>query len=137
VREWGERVDPITLIVAALAAGAVLGVQGTASTMVSDAYAGLKALVVRRLSGRPDAELVLTGHERSPETFRGLLMAELVQAGADHDADLIAAAKTLLDLADEAGGGPRKYTVDARGAKSVQIGDGNWQSTVFNAQADR
>ena len=39
--------DPITLIVTALAAGAALGVQDTASAMVKDAYASLKALVRR------------------------------------------------------------------------------------------
>jgi hypothetical protein len=43
--------DPITLIVTALVAGAALGVQDTASEMVKDAYASLKALVRRRLGG--------------------------------------------------------------------------------------
>ena len=49
--------DPITLIVTALAAGAALGVQDTASAMVKDAYAGLKALVKKtawRRAGRRD-----------------------------------------------------------------------------------
>jgi len=58
--------DPITLIVTALAAGAALGVQGAASAMVKDAYAGLKALVKKRLGDRPGAELVLAKHERAP-----------------------------------------------------------------------
>ena len=62
-------------------------------------------------------------------------MAELAQAGADGDVDLIAAAKALLDLAGEAGGAG-KYTVDARGAQGVQIGDRNRQDNVFNAPAD-
>jgi hypothetical protein len=51
--------DPITLIVTALAAGAALGVKDAASSAVKDAYAGLKALVGKRLAGRPDAEVVL------------------------------------------------------------------------------
>ena len=51
--------DPITLIVTALASGAALGVTDTASSAVKDAYAELKALVKKRLAGRPDAELVL------------------------------------------------------------------------------
>lgn len=45
------RMDPITLIVSALAAGAALGAQDTVSTMVKDAYAGLKVLAKRQLSG--------------------------------------------------------------------------------------
>ena len=46
-------VDPASLIVAALAAGAVAGAQNTATEAVKDAYAGLKALVQRRIAGRP------------------------------------------------------------------------------------
>jgi len=34
--------DPITLIVTALTAGAALGIKDTASTAVRDAYVGLK-----------------------------------------------------------------------------------------------
>ncbi len=127
--------DPITLIVTALAAGAALGVQDTASAMVKDAYASLKALVRRRLGGDPGAELVLTRHEQAPETWQAPLMAELARAGADGDGDLIAAAKALLDLAGEAGGAG-KYTVDARGAQGVQIGDRNRQDNVFNSLDD-
>ena len=40
--------DPITLIVAALAAGAAVGLKDTTSSAVRDAYAGLKAMVTKR-----------------------------------------------------------------------------------------
>ena len=125
--------DPITLIVTALAAGAALGVKDTASAAVKDAYAALKALVRKRLGGGQGAELVLAKHEQAPETWQAPLVAELAEAKADRDRDLIAAAKALLDLADEAGAG--KYTVDAHGAAGVQIGDHNSQDNVFNAPA--
>jgi hypothetical protein len=125
--------DPITLIVTALAAGAALGVQDTVSAMVKDAYAGLKALVRKRLGGGPGAELVLTRHEQAPETWQAPLMAELAEAGADSDRDLIAAAQALLDLVAGAEGRTAKYTVDAGGAQGVQIGDHNRQDNVFNS----
>jgi hypothetical protein len=128
--------DPITLIVTALAAGAALGVQDTASEMIKDAYASLKALVKKRLGSGPDAELVLAKHERAPETWQAPLMAELEETGAAGDRDLIAAAQALLDLAGEAGGRAGKYTVDVRGAQGAQIGDHNRQDNVFNAPAD-
>jgi hypothetical protein len=67
--------DPITLIVSALAAGAAVGAQDTVSAMVKDAYAGLKALARKRLGGRPGAELVLARHEQAPETWQAPLMA--------------------------------------------------------------
>ena len=128
--------DPITLIVTALAAGAALGAQDTVSAMVKDVYAGLKALVKKRLGDGPGAELVLAKHEQAPETWQAPLMAELAETGADGDRDLIAAAQALLDLLAEAEGRPGKYTVDARGTQGVQIGDHNRQDNVFNAPAD-
>jgi len=128
--------DPITLIVTALVAGAALGAQDTVSAMVKDAYAGLKALVKKRLGGGPGAELVLAEHERAPETWQAPLMAELAKAGADGDRDLIAAAQALLDLLGEADGRTGKYTVDVRGAQGVQIGDCNRQDNVFNSPAE-
>jgi hypothetical protein len=124
--------DPITLIVTALAAGAALGIKDTASAMVKDAYAGLKALAGKRLGGGPDAELVLARHEKAPETWRAPLMAELTETGADRDRDLIAAARALLDLVGEAGGGAGKYMVDVRAGQGVQTGDHNRQENVFN-----
>ena len=63
-------------------------------------------------------------------------MAELAKAGADGDRDLIAAAQALLDLIGEADGRTGKYTVDARGAQGVQIGDHDRQDNVFNAPAE-
>jgi hypothetical protein len=125
--------DPITLIVTALAAGAALGVKDTASAMVTDAYAGVKALVKKRLGEGPGAELVLARHEQAPETWQAPLMAELAETGADGDRDLIAAAQALLDLVGEAEGRAGKYTADVRGAQGVQIGDHNRQDNVFNA----
>lgn len=122
--------DPITLIVTALAAGAVSGVTESASSAVKDAYASLKALVRRRLAGQPDAELVLARHEQAPETWQAPLAAALGDAGADRDADLVAAAQALLHLVDAAGAG--KYAVDVRGAQGVQIGDQGRQDNVFN-----
>jgi hypothetical protein len=129
-------VDPITLIVTALAAGAALGAQDTVSAMVKDAYAGLKVLVRKRLGGRPGAELVLARHDQAPGTWQALLMAELAETGADGDRDLIAAAQALLDLVGGADGRTGKYTVDVRGAQGVQIGDSNRQDNVFNDPAD-
>ena len=128
--------DPVTLIVSALAAGAALGVTDTVSSAIKDAYASLKALIRERLAGRPDAEVVLTRHEQAPETWRAPLMDELGQAGAGSDPGLLAAAQALLRLVDEAGTRAGKYTVDARGAQGVVIGDTNVQINRFNASPD-
>ena len=117
----------------ALAAGAALGVKDVASTAVKDAYNGLKALVKKRIAGRPDAELVLARYETAPDTWQAPLTAELEQADADQDTDLVTAAQALMSLVDEAGTRAGKYTVDVRGAQGVQVGDKNYQRNVINA----
>ncbi len=125
--------DPITLIVTALAAGAALGISDTASSAVKDAYTGLKALARKRLSGRPDGERVLARHEEAPDIWRAPLVEELNQTGAGRDPHLIASAEALMRLVDEAGGRTGKYSVDVRGAQGVQIGDHSQQHNVFGS----
>lgn len=125
--------DPITQIVTALAAGAASGTAAAASAAVKDAYAGLKALAAKRLGGRPDAGLVLIRHEEAPEVWRVPLMAELADAAADRDPDLVRAAGALMALVDEVEARAGKYTVDVRGAQGVQVGDHTRQDNVFHA----
>ena len=125
--------DPITLIVTALASGAATGATEAATSAVKDAYASLRALVRKRLSGRPDGELVLARHETSPETWQAPLVAMLSEAGAEHDSDLASAAQTLMSLIDNAGARSGKYTVDTRGGYGVQVGDHNRQDNTFGA----
>jgi hypothetical protein len=126
--------DPITLIVTALAAGAVSGITESASSAVKDACVSLKALVRKRLAGRPDAELVLARHEQAPQTWQAPLAAMLGEAGADRDTDLVAAAQAVLRLVDAAGAGAGKYAVDVRDAQGVQVGDLGRQHNVFNVR---
>jgi hypothetical protein len=130
-------VDPVTLVVTALAAGAGVGLQGTASATVMDAYAGLKAAARKRLSGRPDGGLVLARHEAEPETWAGPLAAELAAAGTAGDSELAVAAQTLLSLVDAAGSRAGKYTVDVRGSQGVQVGDRTVQHNTFDTRPGR
>jgi hypothetical protein len=109
--------DPITLIVTALAAGAALGAKDTASSAVKDGYAALKGLIRKRLGGGDDAELLLARYEGFPATWRSPLRAELAETGADRDADLMVAAQALMRLADETGSRAGKYTVNVLGAQ--------------------
>ena len=123
--------DPVSLIVAALAAGAAVGLKDTASGAVKDAYEGVKALITRRVEGRRDGTLVLARFEEDPQAWERPLVAELTAAEAGKDADLVAAAQALIRLADEAGYRAGKYEVDLRGSQGVQVGDHNTQRNVF------
>jgi hypothetical protein len=114
--------DPVTLILTALVAGAGLGLKDAASSAITDAYNGLKGLVRRRLAGRPDGELVLARHEQDPQVWDKPLAQELTAAGAGGDADLIAAAQAFMELADAAGSAAGKYTVVTAADHSVAAG---------------
>jgi hypothetical protein len=127
--------DPITLIVTALATGAALGLTDTTAAAVHDAYLSLRKLVRRRLGNRADGELVLARHAEAPKTWEGPLAAELSAAGADTDPDLIQAAQALMRLADEAGYRTGKYNIDVRGSQGVQVGDHNTQRNIFGDPA--
>jgi hypothetical protein len=129
-------VDPVSLIVAALAAGAVAGAQNTATEAVRDAYTGLKDLVRRRLSGRKSGEAALARHEQNPDDAGGVLGAELVAVRAGDDAAILEGARRLMALLDPTGFRAGKfgtYEVDLRGAQGVQVGDGNSQINTFPA----
>ncbi len=125
--------DPVTLIVTALGAGAGSALQDGASEAVKDAYARLKALVKKRFAGRPKAELVLAEHESAPQTWDKPLAAELSAAGADGDRDLVAVAQALMRLVDEAGSRSGKYVVTVQDSQGVQVGDRNTQTNIFRS----
>jgi hypothetical protein len=123
--------DPVTLIVTALAAGAASALQDGAAAAVKDAYARLRAAVRKRLAGRPDGELVLARHEAAPQTWQAPLTAELSESGAGDDAGLTAAAQALMELLDAAGSQAGKYAVVVSGSQGVQVGDRNTQTNTF------
>ena len=123
--------DPVSLIVAALAAGAVAGSQNTASEAVKDAYAGLVALARCRLAGRQAGEVTLEQHAVKPEQWGKALEAELADAEVGTDARVLEAAQRLMALLDPAGSQSDKYLVDVRGARGVQVGDRNTQHNTF------
>jgi hypothetical protein len=127
--------DPVTLIVTALAAGAASALQDGAAAAVKDGYARLKALVAKRFANRPKGELVLAEHQAAPQTWEVPLAGELSAAGAAGDADLVAAAQALMSLVDEAGSRSGKYLVSVRDSQGVQVGDHNTQTNTFGPRA--
>ncbi len=129
--------EPVSLIVLALAAGAGAGLKDTASQAVTDAYGALRSLARRRLHGQRDGELVLDRHETSPDAWAGPLAQALAGAGAGGDADLIAAARALLGLTDPAGSRQGRYQVLVTGSQGVMVGDHNVQHNQFGAPPGR
>jgi hypothetical protein len=89
--------DPVTLILAALAAGAASGAKDTAAEAIRDAYGALKRLVHRKLQGDAAQELVLEKHEEDPEVWKEPLKKALTDSGADQDKAILEQAQALLE----------------------------------------
>ena len=111
--------------------GAATALQAGTAAAVKDAYAQLRALVKKRLAGRSDGELRLIRDETAPKAWEEPLVAELSAAGAEGDAELVAAAQALMNLVDEAGSRSGKYAVTVRDSQGVQVGDRNTQTNTF------
>ncbi|MCT9933803.1 hypothetical protein N5079_26670 [Planotetraspora sp. A-T 1434] len=98
--------EPLSLVLAALAAGATAGLSDTASAAVKDAYEGLRGLIARKLGDGDDAELV--EYEADPsEENAAVLRARIAEIKAHHDEPIVEAARSVLVLAraDQTGSG--------------------------------
>ncbi len=93
--------DPITLILTALVAGAAKA----AGDAAPDAYKGLKALIQKKFAGKPEAEMALAKHEEKPKVWEEPLKEALVELGVDQDQEVLKKAQALLDKIKEQSGG--------------------------------
>ena len=109
--------EPISLIIAALGAGAIAATKDTAGTAVKDAYQGLKALIKKKFETEPKAQMVLEEHETDPETYEAPLKKKLAEAGVDQDQEIIKAAEEVMKKEDPQGFQEGKYntTVSVQG----------------------
>jgi hypothetical protein len=94
-----DTVDPVSLIVVALAAGA----QSAASEALTDAHADLKRVVSRLFGGRGSGQEALERHELQPERWRAALEAELVAVDAAQHPEVLVAAQRVTELVEAEG----------------------------------
>jgi hypothetical protein len=125
--------DPVTLIVAALAGGAATGLGESTGQAVKDAYQGLRAAVAARFAGHAAAERALQAHAADPDTQGQPLAGQLRETGADQDPRIVALAQELVRLLNANTEGPAtsRYELDLRNAQGVQIGDHTTQTNTF------
>jgi hypothetical protein len=123
--------EPISLILAALGAGAIAATKDVAGTAVKDAYEGLKALIKKKFAeqGKDDPSTIIEKFEKKPEVTKPLLEDELKEAGLEKDEEILKAAEAVMVKKDPEGASTGKY--DFRGAKGVQVGDHNTQTNNF------
>lgn len=109
--------EPISIILAALSAGAVAAIKDTASQTIKDTYAGLKAMIQKRLVDKSKAESTLTQYEKKPDVWEMPLKDTLTDIGVDKDLEIIQKAQHLLKLINP--------QLAAQGKYNIQIGKYN------------
>jgi len=91
--------EPVTtVILAAIAAGAIAGFTDTAKHMIGDAYTGLKTLLVRSFGGASRVVEAVEQLEKNPSSAgrKQTVAGELANAKADTNPELVAAAEQVL-----------------------------------------
>lgn len=132
--------EPISMIVGALVAGASTALKDTASQAVKEAYQGLKTLVIQHWKAKAKddakaeerAELIFEELEHDPEGFKNPLERKLNEIMPEPDTALIERAQQLEKLLEESGHSVGKYAVKiGDNSQGVQIGDKNKQINEF------
>jgi len=105
--------DPISLILSALIAGAAKASGGVAQ----DAYDGLKALIKRKFESqdKSDSSSLLDKYEQKPEKTRPLLEDELTEAGLDKDEEVIKLAQKLMEQVNPQEAAEGKFNIQISG----------------------
>ncbi|BAY95744.1 MULTISPECIES: hypothetical protein [unclassified Tolypothrix] len=97
--------EPISMIIAALGAGAIAAAKDTAGTAVKDAYLGLKTLIKKKFEGDVLGQAMVDAKPEEIKQAEGLLKDKITKSGADQDQEIINLAQDLLEKIKEQPGG--------------------------------
>ncbi|MDZ8140938.1 MAG: hypothetical protein RM049_37570 [Nostoc sp. DedQUE04] len=127
--------EPISLIIAALGAGAIAAAKDTATTAVKDAYQGLKGLIKKKFEGDVLGQAMVDAKPEEIKQAEDLLKDKITKAGADQDAAIIQAAQELLNQVKEQPGGQQIITQNISNVKyAATSGSGNASISGINEQ---
>src|SRR5215467_10656842 len=124
--------EPLSLILSALAAGATAIAQTTASEAMKDTYAALKTRIQKKFAGKPKAEAALANHADDPETYELPLKKALREGHLDQDQQVLQEARqlmTLLHSQQQVGLG--KFNIQITHAQGIIQGDHATQTNNF------
>ena len=120
--------EPIALILTALAAGATAAAKDTAGTAVKDAYNGLKHLLKKKFEGDALAQAVVDAKPEDIDKAEGLLKTKITEFSVEKDTEILRAAKTLIDTLNS-------ESVIQGGSPYVTVG-GNFQGILGNVNTE-
>jgi hypothetical protein len=127
--------DPISIIVGAMVLGASEGLKSTAAQAVKEAYAGLRALIVRKYGDHSGMRQAVASLENKPDSKDGqeVLKQELAAAGGDRDQEVVDEATSLLKLLEHVSPsvtGGLVGQINAAGGKVIAVGRDVGQITM-------
>ncbi|WP_147403977.1 hypothetical protein [Nocardia panacis] len=123
--------DPLSIIVTALIAGAAAGGRDAASAAVRDAYSTLRDRLGADRASNYDAVAVIETNEAVPGSNVGELEAAVEHHRGVDEGELRAAAKTLLSLLPSDQVDHARSSIDLHHARRVQVAfDGAQQVNI-------
>ncbi len=90
--------DPVSVIVTALAAGAAAGLKPTAEQAIRDSYSAIKALIRRKYSG---VSVDLLESDPASEERRRRLEEDLRRSEAADDEEVLSQARAVLEAVEQ------------------------------------
>jgi len=115
--------EPISLILAALVAGATAATKDTAGAAVKDAYEGLKALIKKKFEKDALAQAMVEAKPEDIKQSEVLLRNKITEAGIDQDVEILKAAAEILRKEDPQGEKEGKYRINVKGDIKGIVGD--------------
>ena len=112
--------EPMTLILTALAQGAATVAEKTAGQAIKDGYAGLKSLIKRKLGNAPEKVTALEQHESAPEVWEKPLEHALGTSEVDKDSEILELARKLLGEINPEAAAAGTYNVNITNGGKVE-----------------
>lgn len=94
LEQRGGRMDPISVIVMALATGAAAALRPMTEQAIKDAYAGMKTLIGRKYGS---VNVAMLESDPTSKPRQDVIKEDLEKTNAKQDEELLSAAKALLD----------------------------------------
>ncbi len=126
--------EPVSLILASLVAGATAAAKDVGSAALSDAYSFLKSTISDRIHKGGHSTNTLDEFSKDPETWKKPLEKAITASNLHHDPELLEAAQRVLELSDPVKYAQGKYNITTSGpVQGQQVGDGNKQENHFGS----
>lgn len=131
--------DPVTLIVTAIVAGAAAGATDVAKAAVKDTYGLFMNRLKKKVEGSEDAQEALAGVEKKPESEarQAVLKEELEETDIEQDEELLRLAQRVLAQVDSEGSQSGKYNISVSGGQGFVIGDNAQVEQRFGSEPNK